>query len=51
MCGETPTDLRMRVPAPTTNFVGMTVTLDDTQRQEAINAPIHSGQYVRKLED
>jgi hypothetical protein len=27
MCRETPIDLRMGVPAPTTNFVGLTVTL------------------------
>jgi hypothetical protein len=39
LCGETPTDLRMGVPAPTTNFVGLTVTLTETQRKVAINAP------------
>jgi hypothetical protein len=32
LCDETPTDLRMRAPAPTTNFVGLSVTLFDTQR-------------------
>jgi hypothetical protein len=36
LCSETPTDLRMRVPAPTTNFVGLTVTLTETRRKAAI---------------
>jgi hypothetical protein len=37
LCGETPTDLRMGIPAPTTSFVGLTVTLIETQRKVATN--------------
>jgi hypothetical protein len=51
LCGEAPTDLRMGIPAPTTNFVGMSVTLNGTQRKAAINALIQFRQDVRKLED
>jgi hypothetical protein len=32
LCGETPTDLRMEVPAPTINFASLSVTLIETQR-------------------
>jgi hypothetical protein len=39
LCGETPTDLRMGVPAPTMNFVGLSVTLTETHRKAGINAP------------
>jgi hypothetical protein len=39
VCGGTPTDLRMGVPAPMISFVGMTVTLIETQLKAAINAP------------
>jgi hypothetical protein len=39
LCGETPTDLRMGVSAPTTNFVGLSVTLTETQRKATINSP------------
>jgi hypothetical protein len=38
LCGETPTNLHMGVPAPTTNFDGWSVTLTETQRQAAINS-------------
>jgi hypothetical protein len=31
LCGETPIDLRMGVPAPTTNYNGMSVTLTTTK--------------------
>jgi hypothetical protein len=37
LCVETPTDLRMGVPASTTNFVGLSVTLTETQRKAAID--------------
>jgi hypothetical protein len=33
LCGETPTDLRMGVQAPTTNFAGLSVILSETQRK------------------
>jgi hypothetical protein len=49
--GETPTDLRMRIPAPTTNFVGMIVTMTETQRKDAMNAPYQSRQDAGKLAD
>jgi hypothetical protein len=49
LCGETPIDSRMRVPAATTKFVGMTITLTETQRKAAINAPYMFGQDARKV--
>jgi hypothetical protein len=49
MYGETPTDLRMGAPAPTTNFDGLAVT--QTQRKAAIDSPYHSGREARALED
>jgi hypothetical protein len=52
LCGETPTDLRVGVPAPTTNFVGLFVTLIQTQREATINARHQLlGRDSRKLED
>jgi hypothetical protein len=39
LCGETPIDLRMEKPAPTTNFGGLLVTITQTQRKAAIQAP------------
>jgi hypothetical protein len=39
LCGETPTDLRVGTPMPTTNLVGLHVTLTETQRKAAINSP------------
>jgi hypothetical protein len=41
----------MGVPAPTTNFVGMCVTLNEPQIKAAINAPYLYGQKSRKLEE
>jgi hypothetical protein len=38
-CGETPTDLRMGVPVPTTDFVGLSVILTKTQRKAAMDVP------------
>jgi hypothetical protein len=51
LCGETPTDLRMGVPAPKTNFVGLSITLTETQRKVAIDFPFQSGREPRDLED
>jgi hypothetical protein len=51
LCGETPTHLRMGIPAPTTNFVGLTITLTKTQRKAASNSRYHSGHDARELED
>jgi hypothetical protein len=42
LCGKTPTDLRMGTPLPTTNFVGLPVTLTETQREAAINSKFQS---------
>jgi hypothetical protein len=44
LCRATPIDVRMGVPAPTTNFVGWEVTLIEAQRKAAINAPDQSRQ-------
>jgi glyceraldehyde-3-phosphate dehydrogenase/erythrose-4-phosphate dehydrogenase len=41
----------MAVRAPTTNFVGLSVTLTKTQREEEINAPCQFGKDARKLEE
>jgi hypothetical protein len=51
LCGETPTDLRMGVPAPTTNFARLTVTLIEIQRKTAVNSYYQSGRDARELED
>jgi hypothetical protein len=51
LCGETPTDLRMGVPAPKTKFSGLSVTVIETQRKAAINSPFQSGPKPRDLED
>jgi hypothetical protein len=51
LCGETPTDLCITVPAPTTNFVGLEVTFTETQCKAANNALYQSRQYARKFED
>jgi hypothetical protein len=51
MCGETPTDLRVGSPMPTTNLVGLPVTLTETQRKASINSPFQSGENARNLED
>jgi hypothetical protein len=44
LCGEMPNELRMGVPSLTTNFVDMSVTLIETPRKAAVNAPYQSGQ-------
>jgi 8-oxo-dGTP pyrophosphatase MutT (NUDIX family) len=49
--GETPTDLRVGTPIPTTNYAGLFVTLTDTQRKAAVNSPYQSGEDARVLED
>jgi hypothetical protein len=36
-CKEMPTELHMGIPAPTTNFFGLSVTFIETQRKAAIN--------------
>jgi hypothetical protein len=51
LCGETPTDLRVGMPIPTTNLVGLHVTLTETQRKAIVNSPFHSGANARDLED
>jgi hypothetical protein len=51
LCRETPTDLRMGVPIPTSNFVGLSVSLNETQRKATIVAPYQSRQDARMLED
>jgi hypothetical protein len=52
LCGKTPTNLRMGVPASTTNFVGLTVTLiETTQRKVTINSRYKSSRDARELED
>jgi hypothetical protein len=48
LCGETPTDLRMGVPAPTTKFDGLTVTVNKTERKAEIIIPVTS-QVVTRL--
>jgi hypothetical protein len=51
MCEQTPTDLRVGAPIPTTNFVGLCVTLTETQRKPAVNSQFQSGRYPNELED
>jgi hypothetical protein len=51
MCEETPTNLRMGVPAPITNFASLSVTLTETQREAAINSTYQTCQNARELED
>jgi hypothetical protein len=51
LCGETPTDLRVGMPIPTTNMASLPVTLTETQRKAAINSPFQYGAYARDLED
>jgi hypothetical protein len=51
LCGETPTDLRVGMPMPTRNLVGLPMTLTETQRKEAINSPFQSGGNAGELED
>jgi glyceraldehyde-3-phosphate dehydrogenase/erythrose-4-phosphate dehydrogenase len=51
LCGQTQTNLRMGVPAPKTSYVGLSVTLIDTQRKAAINSRFQSVREPRELED
>jgi hypothetical protein len=51
LCDETPTDLRMGVPAATINFDGFSVTLIETQRKTAINSRYLSLRDPRELEN
>jgi hypothetical protein len=51
LCGETPTDLRVGMPMPTRNLVGLHVTLTETQRKAAIDSPFQSRADARNLED
>jgi 8-oxo-dGTP pyrophosphatase MutT (NUDIX family) len=51
LTGETPTDLRVGMPMPTRNLVGLPVTLTETQRKAAINSPLQSGRNANELED
>jgi hypothetical protein len=51
LCGETPTDLRVGTPMPTSNLAGLPMTLTETQRKAAINSPYQYGGNARDLED
>jgi hypothetical protein len=51
LSGHTPTDLRVGIPIPTTNLVGLPVTLTETQRKAAVNLPFQYGKDARELED
>jgi hypothetical protein len=51
MCGESLTDLCMGIPAHTTNFVGLTVTLRETRVKAPIDSPYKSSRDARELED
>jgi hypothetical protein len=51
MSGKTPTDLRMRVPPPFTNFVGLNVTSAETLHKAVTQSPMQSGQDYKHLED
>jgi ADP-ribose pyrophosphatase YjhB (NUDIX family) len=51
LCGHTVIDLRMRVPAPTTNFVGLPVTLTENQPKTAIDSKFQYIREPREVED
>jgi hypothetical protein len=51
LCGETPTDLRVETPMPTTDLADLLVTLTGTQRKAAVNSPFQSGKDPRELEN
>jgi hypothetical protein len=51
LCGETPNDLRVGTPMPTTNLDGLHVTLTETQRKATVNSPFQYGENARDLED
>jgi ADP-ribose pyrophosphatase YjhB (NUDIX family) len=50
LCGETPTNLRVGTPMPTTNLACLHVTLTETHRKATIDSPFHSGADARELE-
>jgi hypothetical protein len=51
LSGQTPTYLRMGAPMPTTNFVGLHVTLIETRHKATVNSPLQFGRFPRELED
>jgi ADP-ribose pyrophosphatase YjhB (NUDIX family) len=52
LSGDTPTDLRVGTPMPTTNLAGLPMTLTETQRKATINSPLFQyGKDPRELED
>jgi hypothetical protein len=51
LCGETPTDLRVGTPMPTTKLDGLHVTLPETHRKKWVNSPFQYGADARDLED
>jgi hypothetical protein len=51
ICEETPIDLSIGIPSPTTNFAGLSVTLIETQRKVAITSTYLSCQDARTLEE
>jgi phage tail sheath gpL-like len=51
LCGETPTDLRMGVPAPKTNFASLSIILTQAHRKATINSTFQSDREPRELED
>jgi hypothetical protein len=51
LCGVMPTDLRMGVPALTTNFPCLSGTFIKTQRKAEISSPYQACQDARTLEE
>jgi hypothetical protein len=51
LCGETPTDLRMLVQPLVINFVGLSVTINETQRNAAIQYVAQNGREARNIKD
>jgi hypothetical protein len=51
LSGETPTDLRVGMPMPTRNLVGLHVTITETQHKAAINSPLQNDRIANELED
>jgi hypothetical protein len=51
LSGQTPSDLRVGTPMPTTNLAGLPMTLTETQRKAAANSTLQSGKNARELED
>jgi hypothetical protein len=51
LCGETPTDLRMLVQPLVINFVGLSVTINETQRKAAIQSVAQNGRESRSIEE